>query len=200
MKLTVYGGSRPGSDPAFADAAQNLGAWMASRHIALVYGGGGIGMMGSVADAVLDGGGEVTGVIPQFLADREQAYKRVADMRIVSDMDERKALLRELGDAMIALPGGPGTLEEITESISLRLLDRHEKPCLIYNVNGCWDALITQYENMARNGFLSGEALFHIHVVRSLRDVERVLTEEGLCGKSSQQRKRLAHPAAAGTG
>ncbi len=181
MKLTVYGGSRAGGSLAFTEAAQALGAWMASRHMGLVYGGGGIGMMGAVADAVLDGGGDVTGVIPQFLVDREQAYKRVADMRVVSGMDERKALLRELGDAMISLPGGPGTLEEITESISLRLLGRHEKPCLIYNVNGCWDALIAQYESMAKNGFLAAEALSHIHVVRSLQDIERVLMEEGLC-------------------
>lgn len=181
MKLTVYGGSRAGGNPAFSAAARELGAWMAARHIGLVYGGGGVGMMGAVADAVLDGGGEVTGVIPQFLVDREQAYKRVAHMRIVVNMDERKALLRDLGDAMIALPGGPGTLEEITESISLLLLGRHEKPCLIYNVNGCWDPLAAQYKAMIESGFLSQEALSSIHVVRSLQEVQQVLTGAGLC-------------------
>lgn len=181
MKLTVYGGSRMGENLAFRKAAQELGAWMAARHIGLVYGGGGVGMMGTVADAVLDGGGDVTGVIPQFLVDREQAYKRVADMRIVANMEERKALLRNLGDAMIALPGGPGTLEEITESISLRLLGRHEKPCIIYNVAGCWDLLAAQYEAMTESGFLSWEALASIHVVRSLQEVQQVLAGAGLC-------------------
>lgn len=181
MRLTVYGGSRPGGNPAFTEAAQALGTWMAARHIGLVYGGGGIGMMGAVADAVLDGGGDATGVIPQFLVDREQAYKRVTDMRIVPDMDERKALLRDLGDAMIALPGGPGTLEEITESISLRLLGRHGKPCLIYNVDGCWDPLAAQYEAMTESGFLLQEALASIHVVRSLQEVQQVLAGAGLC-------------------
>lgn len=175
MRLTVYCGANAGNNPAFREAAASLGAWMARRGIGLVYGGGKVGLMGVVADAVLTGGGTVTGVIPRFLKTEEQAHTGLTEMLTVETMAERKAAMLERGDAFLALPGGPGTLEEISEAYSLYRLGRHEKPCLIYNAAGCYDALEQYFETMRHNGFLSAKDRAGLHFVKSIEEIEALL-------------------------
>lgn len=176
MRLTVYCGASRGVDPVYGEAAEKLGAWMASSGIPLVFGGGRIGLMGILADAVLAGGGQATGVIPRFLADREVAHSGLTALITVETMAERKAKMLAIGDAYLALPGGPGTLEEISEAFSARRLGLHKKPCLIYNVSGCYDGLETCFDDMEKNGFLSSRDRGAIHFCRSIEDIGRQLS------------------------
>src|SRR6266545_3086622 len=126
-RICVFCGSRPGNRPEYLEAARRLGGLLAGRRIGLVYGGASVGMMGAVADAVLKGGGEVIGVIPLALVQRELAHDHLTELRVVKNMHERKALMAELADAMIALPGGFGTFEELFESITWSQLGIHRK-------------------------------------------------------------------------
>ena len=153
-RLCVFCGSSAGNEASYADAASELGQAMSARDIGLVYGGGGIGLMGIVADAVLDGDGQVTGVIPQTLEERELAHAGVADMRVVQTMHERKALMAQLSDAFIALPGGIGTLEEFFEVWTWGQLGVHRKPCGLLNVAGYFDPLLSLIDHMVDAGFL----------------------------------------------
>jgi len=155
MKLTVYCGANKGNNPACETAAKELGTWMAAEGIGLVYGGGKAGLMGILAGAVLAGGGNATGVIPRFLKTAEQAHTGLTKIITVETMAERKEKMLALGDAVLALPGGPGTLEEISEAYSARRLRLHEKPCLIYNVAGCCEKLKEYLDEMVRRGFLT---------------------------------------------
>jgi uncharacterized protein (TIGR00730 family) len=141
--VTVYCGSNPGADPAFADGARALARLLASSGVRVVFGGGHVGLMGILADAAMEAGGEVVGVMPQALVDREIAHRGLSDLRVVSSMHERKALMAELGDAFIALPGGIGTLEELIEVYTWSQLGLHRKPLGVLNVNGYYDALGT---------------------------------------------------------
>ena len=141
--VTVYCGSNPGADPAYAEAARALARLLASSDIRIVYGGGHVGLMGVLADTAMAAGGEVVGVIPQALIDREIGHRGLNDLRVVSSMHERKALMAELGDAFIALPGGIGTLEELIEVYTWSQLGMHRKPLGVLNVNGYYDALAT---------------------------------------------------------
>jgi uncharacterized protein (TIGR00730 family) len=152
-KICVYCGSGPGSDPAFADAARALGKILAENNIGLVFGGGSIGLMGALASAVLDHGGEVVGIIPKFLVNREHAMRRGAVV-VTQDMHERKQLMFEHADAFIALPGGVGTLEELVEQMTWAQLGRHEKPILIANINGFWDPLCALLDHMEALEFI----------------------------------------------
>lgn len=154
-QLAVYCGSAPGSDPAFADAARATAAAMVKEHIQLVYGGGRLGLMGLIADSVLDLGGEVYGVIPQALVDIEVAHPSVTQLHIVETMHERKAKMTELADAFLALPGGIGTLDEFFEAWSWNALGYHKKPFCLLNVNGYWDGLIEFIEHATASGFMS---------------------------------------------
>ncbi|MGE0043109.1 MAG: TIGR00730 family Rossman fold protein [Vicinamibacterales bacterium] len=140
--ICVFCGSAEGRDPAFAAAARALGGELAGRGIGLVYGGGNVGLMGVVADAALAAGGRVTGVIPRPLVAREIAHTGLTDLRVVDSMHERKALMADLSDAFIALPGGYGTLEEIAEAITWTQLGVHLKPCGLLNVAGFYDGLL----------------------------------------------------------
>ena len=151
--ICVYCGSGPGSDPAFVDAARTLGKAMAERHIGLVYGGGSIGLMGEVADAVLDHGGEVTGIIPAFLIKPERAAAR-GELIITNNMHERKQQMFELADAFVALPGGIGTLEEVVEQMTWKQLGRHQKPILLANIKGFWDPLCALINHMDQSAFI----------------------------------------------
>jgi len=153
--LAVYCGSSSGRDPAFAEITHAFGAAMADRKIDLVYGGGKLGLMGIVADAVLDGGGEVFGVIPETLVELEAAHNGLTEQHIVSNMHERKARMTELTDAFIALPGGIGTLDELFEAWTWNALGYHAKPFAILNINGYWDPLIDLVEGIASEGFMS---------------------------------------------
>ncbi|MEM7811988.1 MAG: TIGR00730 family Rossman fold protein [Planctomycetota bacterium] len=153
-QICVFCGSRPGDDPRFAAATRDFGRRLAGGGRRLVYGGGSFGLMGTLADAVLDAGGEVTGVIPRFLATAEVAHPRVADMRLVGDMHERKALMAELSDAFVAMPGGFGTLEELFEAITWGQLKIHAKPVGILNVDGYFDALLAFLDRCFDDGFI----------------------------------------------
>lgn len=141
-RICVFAGSSRGARPAYAAAARTLGIELAGRGLELVYGGGNIGLMGVVADAVLDRGGRVTGVIPERLADLEVAHREVSELRIVDTMHERKAVMAELSDGFIALPGGIGTLEEMFEAVTWNVLHIHDKPCGLLNVEGYYDGLL----------------------------------------------------------
>src|SRR5881392_1481416 len=140
-RLAIYCGSAMGSDPAFEEMARALGAEMARRGIGLVYGGGRLGLMGVVADAVLAHGGEAYGVIPQALVDLEVAHTGLTELHLVANMHERKAMMTELTDAFVAIPGGIGTLDELFEAWTWNALGYHAKPFALLNVNGFWDGL-----------------------------------------------------------
>jgi uncharacterized protein (TIGR00730 family) len=152
-KICVYCGSGPGSDPAFVGAARALGKAMGESGIGLVYGGGAIGLMGEIAKAVLDHGGEAVGIIPKFLVNREIAMRR-GEVVVVSDMHERKQLMFEHADAFVALPGGVGTLEEVVEQMTWAQLGRHKKPILLANIKGFWDPLCKLLDHMETLQFI----------------------------------------------
>jgi uncharacterized protein (TIGR00730 family) len=139
--VTVYCGSNPGADPAFAQQARELARLLANSDIRVVYDGGHVGLMGILADAAMEAGGEVIGVMPQALVDREIGHTGLSDLRVVGSMQERKALMAELADAFIALPGGIGTCEELIEVYTWSQLGIHRKPLGVLNVNGYYDAL-----------------------------------------------------------
>ena len=154
-RLAVYCGSSMGSDPAFAEATRALGLEMARRDIGLVYGGGRLGLMGIIADSVLEAGGEAYGVIPQALIDLEVAHTGLDELHIVTTMHERKAMMTELCDAFIALPGGIGTLDELFEAWSWNALGYHAKPFALLNVGGFWDDLVGLADHITETGFMS---------------------------------------------
>ncbi len=154
-RLCVFCGSKLGSDHAHRSAARRLGALLASRSIGLVYGGGDVGLMGVLADAVLAAGGEAVGVIPQALVDFEVAHRGLTELRVVHTMHERKALMAELSDAFLALPGGMGTMDEIFEALTWKQLDIHRKPCGLLNTSGYYDHLLALLDRFVAEGFLS---------------------------------------------
>jgi uncharacterized protein (TIGR00730 family) len=144
-----------GTDPAFAATARALGEEMARRGIGLVYGGGRLGLMGVVADAVIDNGGEAHGVIPQALVDIEVAHTGLTELHIVTSMHERKAMMTELTNAFVAIPGGIGTLDELFEAWSWNALGYHAKPFALLNVAGFWDGMIAFLDTVMASGFMS---------------------------------------------
>lgn len=156
-RICVYCGSNPGRLPAYREAARELGYELVRRGLGLVYGGGGIGVMGAVADAVLERGGEVVGVIPHSLATREVAHAGLTDLQVVASMHERKARMAELADGFIALPGGWGTLEELFEMLTWAQLGMHEKPCGLLNVAGYFDHLGAFLEHAMEQRFVREE-------------------------------------------
>lgn len=153
--LCVFCGSSVGNRPEYAAAAAEVGQLLAERNIRLIYGAGDVGLMGVLADAALAKGGEVVGVIPQMLVDRELAHRGLTELRIVSTMHERKALMAELSDAFLALPGGLGTFEELCEALTWSQLGIHAKPCGALNVNGYFDHLAALLDRAVQEGFVS---------------------------------------------
>jgi uncharacterized protein (TIGR00730 family) len=156
-RICVFCGSSRGADSGYVDVARRLGAILAERGLSLVYGGGNIGLMGELADAVLTGGGRVVGVIPEALEARELAHTGVQDLRVVGSMHERKALMADLADAFIALPGGLGTLEEFCEIITWAQLGIHDKPCGLLNARDFFQSLIAFLDHAVTEGFLRPE-------------------------------------------
>ncbi len=152
-KICVYCGSGPGSDPAFVDAARTFGKIMGKNGIGLVFGGGAVGLMGEIANSVLDHGGQAVGVIPKFLVNREHAMRR-GEVVVTHDMHERKQLMFEHADAFVALPGGVGTLEEVVEQMTWAQLGRHKKPILLANIKGFWDPLCKLLDHMETLQFI----------------------------------------------
>jgi uncharacterized protein (TIGR00730 family) len=154
QRICVFCGSSAGSRPAYLDAARRLGALLAERGIGLVYGGSHLGLMGVLADSVIAAGGEVTGVIPKMLVDKEIAHRGLNDLRIVSSMHERKALMAELASGFIAMPGGYGTLEEFFEVLTWLQLGVHPKPCGLLNIEGYYDHLLALLDHAVAERFL----------------------------------------------
>jgi len=152
--VCVFCGSSDGSNPAFAAAARRLGHRLAQRHLGLVYGGASVGLMGMVADAAIAAGGRATGVITESLAGHEIAHQALSDLHVVSTMHERKALMAELSDAFIMLPGGFGTCEEFLESVTWAQLGIHDKRCGILNVDGYFDDLLAFLRHAMGQGFI----------------------------------------------
>ena len=157
QRVCVFCGSSPGGRREYADAADALARELTARGIGLVFGGGAVGLMGRLADAVLARGGHVTGVIPRAMVAREIAHRGLPDLRVVGSMHERKALMAELADAFIALPGGFGTFEELCEAITWTQLGLHRKRCGLLNVHGYYDPLLALFDTAVAEGFIRPE-------------------------------------------
>jgi hypothetical protein len=153
-RIVVYCGSRQGADPAYREAAGALGRALARREIGLVYGGGAAGLMGAVADAALEAGGEATGVIPAFMHGREFIHQGLTHLRVSRSMHDRKATMLDLADGVIALPGGIGTLDELIEAMTWTQLGLHQIPCGLLDVNGFWQPFVDLLEHCIAEGFL----------------------------------------------
>lgn len=166
--LAVYLGSSDGTRPEYAETARTLGAEMARRGICLVYGGAKVGLMGQLANAVKDAGGEAIGVIPDFMTGLEKAHEGLDQLEVVSTMHERKALMMEEADAFVALPGGPGTLEEFFEVMTWRRLGLHHKPVILLNAEGYWNSLLATFTTMTEGGFMGQEYWDAVDVVEDI--------------------------------
>jgi uncharacterized protein (TIGR00730 family) len=169
--LCVYCGSSPGTDPAFAAAAHAFGKILAENGVRLIFGGGSIGIMGTLAEAVLGYGGEATGIIPDFLVRREQPVKSRIQQIVVPDMHVRKRKMFEMADGFVALPGGIGTLEELVEQLTWVQLGRHKKPILIANIEGYWDPLLTLIEHMRAVEFVPPALSVNFLVAKTVEEI-----------------------------
>lgn len=170
-RLTVFCGSSFGSDNIYRETAAMLGETLAKREIELVYGGANVGLMGVVADSVLDNGGRVIGVLPQFLKSKELAHTRITQLILVDSLHERKSRMSELCDGVIALPGGFGTLEEFFEMLTWAQLGLHKKPVAILNIKGYYNSLITFVQKMVEEGFLRRENMQMILIGEDIKDL-----------------------------
>lgn len=173
--IALYCGSRTGNKPIYRDKAIELAQHIATQGFGIVYGGASIGLMGQVADTVLEHNGEVVGVIPEFMLDYEIAHHRLTELHIVQTMHERKALMAERASAFIALPGGLGTFEEILEIATWGQLNQHQKPMIIYNVNRFYDALIAQLDHAVEEGFLPPQHRAKVIVCETLEHISSVI-------------------------
>jgi uncharacterized protein (TIGR00730 family) len=171
QSLCVYCGSGQGARAIYAEAARTLGRDMADAGITLVYGGGSIGLMGTLARAVLTAGGAVTGIIPGFLRARERPFDDLTEIIVTEDMHQRKMLMFERADAFVALPGGIGTLEELVEQMTWAQLGRHQKPVLIANIDGFWDGFIKLLHHMRHERFIRAELDVDCLIVQRAEDI-----------------------------
>lgn len=176
-RICVFCGSSSGSRPEYRAAAEELGAELVRRSIGLVYGGGNVGLMGVIADAVLDAGGEVVGVIPENLVTKEVGHKGLTKLHVVRSMHERKALMADLSDAFIALPGGFGTLEEFCEIVTWSQLGLHTKPCGILNVQGYYSPLLAMFDHAVKERFLKLENRALVLAQDSVSELLRALED-----------------------
>ncbi len=175
--VCVYCGSAPGTNPAFVEGARAFGKLLAGHGIGLVYGGGGDGIMGTLAHTVMDHGGTVTGIIPEFLTRREHALRGAQKLIVTRDMHERKRKMFDLADAFVALPGGIGTLEELVEQLTWVQLGRHRKPVLLANIEGFWEPLCALIDHMKKLEFIRGEYSFDLLVADRITDILPMLEE-----------------------
>ncbi|ENX59186.1 TIGR00730 family protein [Acinetobacter higginsii] len=173
--IALYCGSRTGNKPIYRDKAIELAQHIANQGFGIVYGGASIGLMGQVADTVLEHSGEVVGVIPEFMLDYEIAHHKLTELHIVNSMHERKALMAERASAFIALPGGLGTFEEILEIATWGQLNQHQKPMIIYNVNRFYDALIAQLDHAVEEGFLPPQHRAKVIICDTLEQISSVI-------------------------
>ena len=173
----VYCGSSVGAKPQIQDAARQLGRLMAESRIRLVYGGGRVGLMGVIADAVLDGGGEVIGIIPEFLDTREVGHRGVTELHIVDSMHARKSLMVELSDAFAVLPGGFGTLDETFEVLTWRQLRLHDKPIMLVDLDGYWNPFLGLVDHLIAQGFVHPSCRDLFTVVTSVEEVVTAVSQ-----------------------
>lgn len=173
--IAVYCGASFGNDESYKNITEKLGAWIAQNNYNLVYGGGKAGLMGKIADSVLDNGGEVTGIITYFLADKELAHDRINKLIKVETMSERKKMMAELADIFIALPGGPGTLEEISEVVSWAVLLLHKNPCIFFNHDNYYDHIRDFYDLMVKKGYMQKEVREKILFSTSFDEIEKFI-------------------------
>ena len=183
--LCVFGGSSAGNDPVYGQAAGELGKQLANKKLLVIYGGGSVGMMGKLADAVLAEQGEVIGVIPEFLAAKELKHPGVKDMRVVPSMHIRKALMNELADGFIAMPGGLGTFEELLEVMTWAQLSLHHKPIGLLNTYGFYDPLITFLQHTQASGFITEKHLQLFIVEKSAQTLLEKMAA-GVCLQQSE--------------
>ncbi len=175
MNITVYLGANEGNDPALKQAVWELGTWIGESGNDLIYGGSKVGLMGVIAESVLRAGGKVTGVEPQFFMEKELQYDAVTHLIVTETMAERKTKMIELGDVFVAMPGGTGTLEEISEVMSLLALDRLEAPCILYNLHGYYDSLQQLLDRMIAADLSSEYRQRNIYFVKNLDELQKVL-------------------------
>ncbi|MFZ0026587.1 MAG: TIGR00730 family Rossman fold protein [Pseudolabrys sp.] len=170
-KICVYCGSGPGIDPAFVESARAFGAILAKNGVGLVFGGGSVGMMGAIAKSVLDHGGKVTGIIPEFLVAREHAMRGADNLIVTRDMHERKRKMFEMADAFVAMPGGIGTLEEVVEQMTWVQLGRHRKPILLANIKRFWEPLCALFDHMKNLEFIRADLNFDLLAADAVEDI-----------------------------
>lgn len=169
--ICVYCGSGQGAKPIYAEAARTLGRALAENDIGLVYGGGSLGLMGEVARATLDACGRVTGIIPEFLSEKEQMLTQADELIVTKDMHERKQLMFLKSDAFVALPGGIGTLEELVEQLTWSQLGRHEKPIIVADIGGFWSPFLNLLQHMKEDAFIRAGLDVHFTVVSDAKNI-----------------------------
>ncbi len=174
-KLCVFTGAATGSNPRFAEAAQQLGQILAARNLGLVYGGGKSGLMGKIADAVIASGGHATGIIPKFLDNVEIAHQGLTCLHIIDTMHERKNMMYNIADGFIVMPGGLGTLDETMEIITWRQLGLHRKPIIIANLYGYWDHMLLLFQNIIDEGFMHHGHTGHFEQVNDMDELADLL-------------------------
>ncbi|AXY24646.1 TIGR00730 family Rossman fold protein [Suicoccus acidiformans] len=180
MHITVYCGSNYGTKAIYPQVARELGTWIGSNQHTLVYGGSQNGLMGILADACVEAGGTIIGVLPDVLKDQEEPHPALSEMIRVSTMSERKDILFDLGDAFIALPGGPGTLEEMVDVISWGRIGLHAQPCIFLNIDHYYAAIYEQYQHMVHEGFISAEVVANVYWIHSVYELTRILSQAPL--------------------
>ena len=173
--VAVYCGAALGNDKKYKEITEKLGKWMTDNNYNLVYGGGKAGLMGSIADSVLENGGEVIGIIPEFLTKRELSHDKLTKLVIVETMSERKKMMADLSEVFIALPGGPGTLEEITEVVSWAILSLHKAPCIFFNYDNYYTYIKEFYDNMVDKDYLAHESREKIYFTDSFEEMEKII-------------------------
>jgi len=182
MSVCVFCGSAPGARPSYSAAARELGGALARAGMTLVYGGGRLGLMGIVADAVLQGGGRVIGVIPRMLIERELAHPNLTRQHVVNTMHERKTLMAELSDAFVGLPGGMGTFDELVEIVTWAQLGLHAKPVVLANIDDYFRTLYAMLDNAVAEGFVTAVSRSRWRNADSVTSVMQILAKEGLAG------------------
>jgi uncharacterized protein (TIGR00730 family) len=192
--VCVYCGSGPGTDPAFVEAAEQFGRDLAQNGVRLVYGGGKIGIMGAISSAVLRNGGEVTGIIPEFLVEREHARKTGNGLIVTRDMHERKQKMFEHADAFVAMPGGVGTLEEVVEQITWAQLGRHKKPVLLASIRGFWDPLCALLAHMRSLEFIRPGLDFELLVADKVDEILPMLEKAAAAVPEAEKQMQTIEP------
>ena len=185
MKIAVFCGAAEGNRPAYPASARKMGEWMAARGHELIYGAGKVGMMGLIADTVLSAGGRVTGVIPQFMVDLGWCHEGLSELIVTEDMSSRIKKMRDLSDAMIALPGGAGTLEEISCMISWQRLGLNDSPCVFYNEQGFYEPIREMYDRMIAADFLEPEAMERVLFSNDPEEIGRFIVTAAGKGRTA---------------